>query len=75
MAQEYEYVCNGCSAPTTRDMLTVKKVLFTSMGAGSSTTRARVVAWLCPICTRRDEAWNIEPNKPPSERVKPVTLS
>ena len=75
MAAEYEYVCNGCGAPTPRNLLTVKKVIFTSMGAGASTTRARVVAWLCPPCTAKDEEWNLPANRQPSERVKVEELA
>lgn len=70
MAVEHEYVCNGCGQPTRRSLLTVKKVLFTSMGAGSTTTRARVMAWLCPTCTKKDEDWNRPPNIQPAERVQ-----
>lgn len=69
MPTEHEYVCNGCGNPTARDMLTVKKVLFTGMGAGAKTDRARVVAWLCPPCTKRDEDWNRPANTQPAERV------
>lgn len=69
MATDHEYVCNGCGKPTRRSMLTVKKVLFTSMGAGSKTTRSRVKQWLCPDCVKRDEDWNLPPNIQPSERV------
>lgn len=72
MAQEHEYVCNGCGKPTARKMLTVKKVLFTSMGAGSKTTRARVKQWLCPPCVQKDEDWNLPANRQPSERVPTV---
>ena len=71
MAQEHEYICNNCGEPTKRSMLTVKKVLFTSMGAGSKTTRARVKAWLCPSCTKTDADWNLPKNRQPSERVAP----
>lgn len=71
MANEHEYVCNGCGKLTRRSMLTVKKVLFTSMGAGSKTTRARVKAWLCPDCTKRDTDWNLPKHRQPSERVAP----
>lgn len=69
MPVDYEYVCNGCGKPTRRSMLTVKKILFTSMGAGSTTTRARVKQWLCPECTKKDEDWNLPPHLQPSERV------
>jgi hypothetical protein len=69
MAQEHEYVCNGCGKHTARKMLTVKKILFTSMGAGSTTTRSRVQAWLCPPCVQKDPDWNLPANRQPSERV------
>lgn len=73
MAIEHEYICNGCGKPTRRDLLTVKKVLFTGMGAGAKTTRARVVAWLCVDCTKRDEDWNRPANLMPAERVTKPT--
>ena len=72
--KDFEYFCNGCNTPTKRSMLTVKKVLFTAMGSGASTTRARVVAWLCPACTKRDTDWNRPPNVQPSERVTEAYL-
>jgi len=74
MAQEHEYVCNGCGKATRRSLLTVKKILFTGMGAGAKTDRARVVAWLCPPCIRNDSEWNLPPNVQPSERVVAVKM-
>lgn len=71
MAADHEYVCNGCGKPTRRSLLVVKKVLFTSMGEGSRTLRARVVGWYCPDCTKKDVDWNRPPNIQPSERVIP----
>ena len=50
-------------------MLTVKKVIFTTMGSAASTTRARVIAWLCPKCVLADDAWNLPPNVQPSQRA------
>lgn len=73
MANEPEYYCNGCGNPTRRKMLTVKKVLFTGMGAGASTTRARVVGWFCPPCTKKDADWNRPAHVQPSERVRVAT--
>lgn len=70
MPNEHEYVCNGCGTPTKRSMLTVKKVLFTGMGEGAKTTRARVIAWLCPSCVKKDSDFLRPPNVQPSERVK-----
>lgn len=69
MAQEHEYVCNGCGKPTSRDMLTVKKIRFDSMGQGSRNIRSRVKAWLCHSCVQRDPDWKLPPNRQPSERV------
>ena len=74
MATEHEYVCNGCGKPTKRSLLTVKKVVFASMGAGSSITRSRVRSWLCIDCTKSDPDWNIPPNIQPSERVVPTKV-
>jgi len=75
VAIEHDYACNGCGNATARSMLTVKKVLFTGMGAGAKTNRARVVAWLCPTCTKNDPDWNRPPNIQPAERVVPPTFS
>lgn len=50
-------------------MLTVKKVLFTEMGAGAKTTRARVKSWLCVDCTKSDPDWNLPKHRRPSERA------
>lgn len=50
-------------------MLTVKKILFTSMGSGSKTSRARVKQWLCPPCVRSDPDWNLPPYVQPAERA------
>lgn len=65
MPAEHEYVCTKCGASTHRDLLTVKKVLFTEMGAGSRTLRARVVDWLCPKCVKEDPAWQAPAHRTP----------
>lgn len=69
MPREHEYFCNGCGAATRRSLLTVKKILFTGMGSGAQTDKARVIAWLCPTCTKRDPDWNREPYLLPTERA------
>lgn len=74
MPTEHEYSCNGCGKPTRRTMLTVKKILFTSMGPGAKTSRARVISWLCPDCIKRDEDWNRPAHVQPAERIKPVSV-
>jgi hypothetical protein len=66
---DHEYNCNGCGKATRRSLLTVKKVLFTGMGAGAKTDRARVTAWLCPDCTKRDSDWMRPPHIQPAERT------
>lgn len=66
---DHEYICNGCGNPTRRSLLTVKKILFTGMGPGATTDRARVIAWLCPKCTTSDADWNRPARMQPSERA------
>lgn len=76
MAQDHEYVCNGCGKLTARSLLTVKKILFTGMGAGAKTDRARVRAWLCLPCVKEDQDWNLPAHITPAERAaltKPVS--
>lgn len=58
MATNREYVCSECQAPTERELLTVKKVLFLEMGVGARTLRSRVIGWLCPRCVATDEDYN-----------------
>lgn len=68
MTNEHEYFCSNCGVETDRDMLTVKKVLFTTMGAGSTTVRSRVIGWLCVECTKKDDHWNLPRKLQPAER-------
>lgn len=69
MPNDHEYLCNGCGQPTRRSLLTVKKILFTGMGAGAKTDRARVIEWLCPTCVKKDPDWNRPPYIQPAERA------
>lgn len=63
MARDIDYKCSKCGAKpvgpggTVKEMLVVKKVLFAEMGTTGRTLKTRVVAWLCPPCTKEDEAW------------------
>lgn len=66
---EYDYVCNKCEKLTSRDNLIVKKALFTEMGSGANTIKARVVAWLCDQCAVRDPDWLREAHVQPSQRI------
>lgn len=57
VARVSEYKCSSCGKIEQREELVVKKALFVTMGAGSSTVRSRVVAWLCPTCRVEDPDW------------------
>lgn len=61
-----EYSCTRCGSQCGRDKLTVKKVLFTDMGRGARTLRARTADWLCPTCVSKDADYNREAFKSPS---------
>lgn len=65
MPVEHEYRCTECGTLTKRDLLTVKKVLFTEMGVGSNTLRSRVVGWLCPACVKADSTWRMPAHQTP----------
>ena len=56
--------CTGCGNDTERDLLTVKKVMFTSMGAGAKTDRSRVIDRLCPLCVAVDPEYNLPETRP-----------
>lgn len=68
-----KYICSVCSRETPREMLVVKKVLFTKMGSGAKTLRARVKLWLCPSCTRKDEDWLTEPYQAVDEKKEAIS--
>lgn len=55
-----KYVCTRCGLVTARDKLTVKRVMFQSMGIKFRTLRSKVVDWLCESCREQDEVWNTE---------------
>lgn len=65
MPNNPHYACTRCEAPTKREDLTVKKALFTTMGVGAQTKKARVTDWLCQSCLRVDSDYNREPWAPP----------
>lgn len=67
-----EYRCTGCGATPGRGKLVAKKVLFTGMGAGAKTLRARVIAHLCVTCTKADPIYNMDSYVPVSEKVREV---
>lgn len=69
MANHPDYDCTVCGASTKRELLTVKKVVFSEMGEGASTVKSRVVAWLCPRCTAGDADFNREPFSPRKKQV------
>ena len=55
-----QYKCSACQQPRARDSLTAKRVYFTTMGRGFKTIRSRTVAWLCPDCLEKDDAWTAD---------------
>lgn len=65
MANVPEYGCTRCNTPCPRAQLTVKKALFTEMGVGARTIRARVTDWLCPMCLKNDPDFQREKFSPP----------
>lgn len=52
-----EYKCTRCDSKTQRSKLTVKRVLFQTMGEGFRTLKSRTTDWLCPVCLKGDPAW------------------
>lgn len=62
---EFDYKCTQCNAPTQRDLLTVKKVVFLEMGANARSIKTRTADWLCPSCLNKDEHWNIPKGEAP----------
>jgi hypothetical protein len=67
MANIPEYVCTSCGKSCQRKDLVVKKALFTEMGEGARTVRARVIHWLCPKCLLEDTDFNREKFAPRNE--------
>jgi DNA-directed RNA polymerase subunit RPC12/RpoP len=62
------YACTKCGKEVpSRDRLTVKKAVFTTMGSPAKTLRSRVTVWLCPECLTKDADWNREPYSDPAE--------
>lgn len=55
--EHIEYKCSHCGTAQPREKLTVKRVQFTTIGAGYKTLRNRTVAWLCENCLNADAAW------------------
>ena len=72
-----EYKCGVCNRVTERDLLVVKKAVFSQMGAGGKVLRSRTIEWKCDECLEKDTEWNTLPytNAPgqksaPLERVR-----
>lgn len=68
MATEHEYICDNCGRLSSRDLLVVKKTVFTTMGVGGKTIRSRVKQWLCTDCTKSDPDWNLPKYRPSEDR-------
>lgn len=65
------YACTMCETETPHEKLTVKKAVFTGMGAGARTFRSRRLHWLCPQCLAKDPEWTLEPYVAPEDRDDP----
>lgn len=61
------YLCTRHDGLVPRELLLVKKVQFTEMGAGGKVQKSRVVDWLCPDCVVKDADWNREEFKAPGQ--------
>lgn len=55
-----EYRCGTCGQITLRELLTVKKVVFTELGSGAKIVKSRTVGWLCNECIEKDPDFQIE---------------
>lgn len=73
------YKCTGCNQVTLKELLTVKKVVFSPIGAGTKITKSRTIAWLCNECIELDEDWQREAfsgspghKSPALERVRAI---
>lgn len=55
-----DYRCSKCDQPTPREQLTVKRVMFTTMGSKAKRLRIRTEGWLCPTCRENDPMWQME---------------
>lgn len=52
------YACGECGREYPRDKLTVKRVVFQTMGEAGKTLRSRTLKWLCVTCLDADEDFN-----------------
>jgi hypothetical protein len=66
-----DYHCTRCGHKTPREMLTVKKSVFTEMGSSAKTFKSRVTRQLCPNCLITDDDWNREPYSEPDFETLP----
>lgn len=69
MSNSRNYKCTECGNSTPRHLLVVKKALFTTMGSGAVTKKARVLSHLCPPCVLKDDDWN-RPGRVPAQADK-----
>lgn len=64
-----EYRCTKCGAMPGRERLVAVKVLFTGMGAGAKTHRARTIAHLCAECTKKNPIFQLPAYEQVSEKT------
>ena len=70
MANQPDYYCTRCNISTKRELLTVKKAVFTEVGMYAKTIRSRTTDWLCPNCVATDPDYNRETIDSPSYRPR-----
>lgn len=65
-----DYACTVCGKITPRDELSVKKVVFTTMGSRGNVFRTRAVEWLCDTCLYADAEYNAPSRVSHQERIE-----
>jgi hypothetical protein len=65
-----DYACTGCGAIVPRDHLSVKKVVFATMGSRGNVFRTRALEWLCERCLVADDGYNAPSRVSHQERME-----
>lgn len=68
-----EYRCGVCKQVTLRQLLVVKKVVFTEIGPGAKIIKSRTVGWICNECVENDTDFQLEKySKAPGHKSAPL---
>ncbi|AMS03457.1 hypothetical protein SEA_BENCZKOWSKI14_64 [Gordonia phage Benczkowski14] len=65
-----DYACTGCGAIVPRDNLSVKKVVFATMGSRGNVFRTRALEWFCDRCLYNDDDYNAPARVSHQERME-----